>query len=197
MTTQHWRQTKPGVFRLENGSATIAFRADGTLVSSQTPASTYPKLSWYASPTLHLIVVAGTAAVLLATFVFLPLRAAVRVRRRGASPTRGRFALVLGWLTSACVALFGTAFAAISSDPNRLMQIPFTGDLTLSIALNIMSAMGVLTVGLVVAAVLAWAQRWWSLLGRSTYSLVALAAIAFVTIAINYRLIGVPFTLTV
>lgn len=198
VSEQRWVQTEPGLFRLEGGAATIAFDGDGSLVTSQIPVAGYQQLPWHQAPMLHLVLLGTSALVLLGAFVLIPIRALVlRVRARNTTPPQARFAVVLGWLASLCVVMFGAGFAYLSSDPNRLMQIPFTGDPILSIALNTISVLAVITIAVVVAAVLAWARRWWTLLGRLAYSVVAVAAIAFVAMAVLYRLIGVPLVVTV
>ena len=195
---QHWHQVEPGLFRSDDADATLAFGAGGTMVTSQAPAAGFQKLSWQQSPMLHLAIV-GVAAVLLAVaFVLIPIRALVRRSRTGSAHTaQGRVALILGWLAAACVVIFGGAFAYLASDPNRMMQVPLTGTLLLSIALNTVSVLGVITAAVVVLAVLAWVRRWWKLPGRIAYSVLALAAIAFRAVAVTYRLVGVPLTVTV
>jgi hypothetical protein len=47
-----------------------------------------------------------------------------------------------------------------------------------------------LTLGLVVLAALAWWNRYWGLVGRMHYALVALASVLFVWILVNWNLIG-------
>ncbi len=198
VSTQDWVQIEPGLFRVEGGTATIALDDHGALVSSQTPAASYVRLDWYRSPQLHLLVAGAALSVLLLGFFLFPIQALVR--RHFLRPRRSagsRSARVLAWATSLCAVLFGAAFGVISSDANRLMQIALTGDPVLSFALNTVSVMGVLTVAVAVCAVVAWRRTWWTRAGRIAYSGYALAAVGFLGIAVTYRLLGAPLTLTV
>lgn len=199
VTTQKWTQVQPGLFTSEDGSETIAFGDSGELVSSQTPYAAYVELDWHQSPRLHLFVVSVAALLLIIAFFLIPIQALVRARRPQATPhpVGARSARVLAWMTSLCVVMFGAGFAMISADPNRMQQIPLTGDLTLSIALNTVSVMAGLTIAVVIAAAVAWGRGWWTTIGRVAYSGFAVAAIAFLWVAITYQLIGVPLTLTV
>lgn len=196
---QEWYQAGPGLFRSEDRTETIAFSDTGALVSSQAPAAAYERLPWHQAPSLHLAVVGAAAVVLAVAFLVVPTRVAIR-RRRGSNGERSagsRASVVLGWLVSASVMLFATLFGIVSADPNRLAQIPLTGDTVLSVALNTVSVVAVLTVAMIAAAIMSWIRRWWSMSARVGYSVLTVAAIAFLAIAINYRLIGLPLTLTV
>lgn len=198
VSTQNWLQVKPGLFRLDGGDATIAFDESGALVSSQAPSGAYTRLAWYASPIMHMIVAGVAVLALLAGFILIPVRGLIRaVRHRGGVSAGARVAGVLAWLTAACVVLFAAGFSVVAADSNRLMQLPLTGDPILSFTLNTVSVMGVLTLAVVVAAVLAWTRGWWTVFGRVAYGGFAVAAIAFIAFAVTYRLVGVPLVLTV
>lgn len=195
---QEWLQVEPGLFRLPDGSESLGLDGAGQLVTSQTPNASYVKLPWYGSRVLHLIVAGVSALILGIAFIWIPIRAgARRVRHRAAAPPGARIGSIVAWLTSACVVMFAVGFAVVVSDSNRLMQIPLTGDIVLSISLNTVSVMGLLTISLCVAAVCSWIRKWWTPVGRVAYSVFALCAIAFLGIAVVYRLIGVPLQLTV
>ena len=196
--SQTWQQTSPGHFVLDGGGATLAVTGSGALVTSQMPNNSFEPLPWYEAPTLHLVLLGGTALVLLAAFVTVPVRAVLgRVRGQERGPLGGRAAQALTWLNGLCLVLFGAAFAMVSADPNLLMQIPFTGSPALSFALNTMTVMAVLTLALIGLSAAAWLRRWWSVRGRIALTITTVAATAFVAVAIYYRLIGPPFTLPV
>ncbi|GAA1944061.1 serine hydrolase [Brevibacterium antiquum] len=199
VSEQTWVQTSSAQFRSSDGEATLAFTDSGDMVTSQIPNDSFSPVPWYASPFLHLIMMGIAGLVLLAAFVFLPVRAIVgRAGSREEPGTVGaRTANLLAWAAGLCFTAFGVGFALVSSDANRLTELPFTGSPTLSIALNTMSVMGAITVAMVVFTVLAWIHRWWGIWGRLIYSLVAISAIVIVAIAVYYRLIGVPLTITV
>ncbi len=170
----------------------------GALVTSQMPNNSFVPLPWFEAPTLHLILLGLTALVLLAAFVTIPVRAVVsRVREREPGPLGGKMAQGLTWLNGLCLVIFAVGFALVSADPNLLVQIPLTGSPALSLALNTMTVMVAVTVATIVLTVVAWARRWWSVTGRIALTVTTLAATGFVTVAIFYRLIGLPFMLTV
>lgn len=196
--TQHWVQTEPGLFRLKGGAATIAFDGSGALVSSQTPNAGYTKLDWWASPRLHLPVAGVTALIMITGFALIPIRMLVRrVRHRDPRPIGARVATALAWMTSLCVVMFTAGFAIVAADPNRLMQIPLTGDLILSITLNTMTWMSVFTLTTIIATIVAWRRRWWTSTARIAHSCFTLAAVLLLGIAIDYWLIGFPMVITV
>jgi hypothetical protein len=51
----------------------------------------------------------------------------------------------------------------------------------------------VLTLGLAVFTVLAWKNKYWSVIARSHYSLITLAALAFIPFLIDWNLLGFQF----
>lgn len=195
---QTWQQTSPGHFVLDGGTATLAVTEAGALVTSQMPNNSFVPLPWYEAPMLHLVLLGVTALILLAGFVTVPVRAVLgRVRERERGPLGGRVAQGLTWLNGLCLVLFAAGFVLVSSDANLLAQIPLTGSPALSFALNTMSVMAAVTLATIVLTVVAWSRSWWSVTGRIALTVTTLAATGFVAVAIFYRLIGVPFVLTV
>ncbi|APX34063.1 hypothetical protein BH708_16650 [Brachybacterium sp. P6-10-X1] len=204
VTEQVWVATAPDRFVLEGGGAELGVTGAGDLVTTQMPSSSFEPLAWYQSPTLHLVVLAVAAAVLLATFVVLPVR--LVVGRRGGrvaapagarSPVVARIAQGLAWMAGLCTVIFATGFVIVTADANLLAQIPLTGSPALSIALNTMSVLALVALVMLVLAVLAWVRGWWTPRGRVLYGVVTVSACALVAVAVFYRLIGVPLTLTV
>lgn len=198
-STQTWAQVGPNRFTLDGGDQTLAFTAEGNMVTSQMPSNSFEPLPWYETPLLHLVLLGAAAAGLLAVLIASPVRAAVgKMKGSRERDTAGaRSARLIAWLTSVSLAMFATAFAIVSADSNRLAELPLTGSPTLSFALNTMSVMAALTLAMLIFAVCSWFRRWWGLAGRAGYSLLTLAAVVIVTISIHYRLIGVPLTVPI
>lgn len=201
---QTWVATAPDHFVLEGGGAELGITEAGALVTSQMPSSSFEPLSWYQSPTLHLVVLGVAAAVLLAAFVVLPVRllAGRRAGRTGRpdraiQPVGARLGLTLAWVAGLCTVVFAVGFMIVTADANLLAQIPLTGHPALSIALNTMSVLALVATAMVAMAILAWVRHWWSSRGRVLYAVVAVSACALVGVAVFYRLIGVPLTITV
>lgn len=169
------------------------------MVTSQMPSNSFEPLPWYQLPLLHLIALGIAAAGLLIVLIASPVRAVVgkvkkAERKDGAG---GRTARLIAWLTAAGLAMFSGAFAIVSADANKLAELPLTGSPTLSFALNTMSVMTALTLAMLIFAVCSWIRRWWGTATRISYSLLTVAALIIVVIAIHYRLIGVPFVVPV
>lgn len=198
VTAQTWVATAPDRFVLEGGGAELGVTGSGDLVTTQMPSSSFEPLAWYQSPALHLVTLAVAAAVLLAAFVLLPVRLiAGRRGARVAAPVGARIAQVLAWIAGLCTVIFAVGFVIVTADANLLMQVPLTGSPALSIALNTMSVLALVALAMLILAVLAWVRGWWTPRGRVLYGVMTVSACALVAVAVFYRLIGVPLTLTV
>lgn len=178
---------------------TVAANSAGTLTTSglsKNPAVS--EQTWHQTSPGQFRLEDGQATLAVTDSGALPARALVgRARSRAAGPVGARVAQILAWTAGLCLLMFGAGFALVSSDPNRLVRLPLTGDPILSIALNTVSVMGAVTATMLVLSVLALVRGWWSIPGRIAYAVIALAAVALVAVCIVYRLVGVPFVVTV
>ena len=198
-SSQTWTPIGSNRFTLDGGDQTLAFTIEGNMVTSQMPSNSFEPLPWYQLPLLHLIALGIAAAGLLAVLIASPVRAVVgkvkkAERRDGAG---ARTARLIAWLAAASLAMFSIAFAIVSADANKLAELPLTGSPALSFALNTMSVMTALTLVMLVFAICSWIRRWWATATRISYSLLTVAALVIVVIAIHYRLIGVPFVVPI
>jgi len=106
-------------------------------------------------------------------------------RRRGsAAPRLARVARWLGWSISSLYILFPVLFVVSIGD---LAQFP---SLLMKAALVIALAATLLTTGIVAGVWLAWRRRYWSVLGRAHYTLLALGALAFSWFLSYWNLLG-------
>jgi hypothetical protein len=88
-------------------------------------------------------------------------------------------------LSLAFVALFNIAI------PNNNNAIVLTGEASLLNVLGFISIpLAVLAIGAVVFALLAWKNHYWNMAGRVYYTLVTLAAVAFVWFLDYWNLLG-------
>lgn len=195
---QTWVAPSRDHYVLEGGGAELGITDAGAIVTSQMPSSSFEPLDWYESPTLHLAVLGAAVLMLLAAFVVIPIRLVTgRGSTRAAASPGARVAQVLAWVAGLCTVVFASGFMIVTADANLLSQIPLTGHPALSIALNTMSVLALVAAAMIVMAVLAWVRGWWMTRGRILYTAMAVSACALVAIAVFYRLIGVPLTLTV
>ncbi|MFC3994783.1 serine hydrolase domain-containing protein [Nocardiopsis sediminis] len=189
-----WTPVGKGVFENEDGDRLAFMEEDGEVIGLSMDALAsqgYKRVDTLADPLLHVMVAMG-ALLVVATVVAWPVTALVRTVRRGdAAPYRGaaRISRLGAALTGLiCVGFVGFLVYAMSGS-GLLETLLFTSSPALTVPLAVA---GALTAGLLVAAVAAWARRWWSLSGRLHYTLVALAAAVFVGIAGYYNLVWLP-----
>ncbi|KAB8197455.1 serine hydrolase [Nonomuraea phyllanthi] len=185
-TAQRWRQVGPGLFAERDGPELIAFTGHGVLAGGHREEAT----TFERSPvTLHVWLLYAGLAAFLAALIGMPVAALVRRLRR--RPARHRFAWWLAWLTGALVAVFvyGLATTVIIAPTDAIL----VGSPLLTGALLASSTAFVLTGGLVACTGVAWWKRWWGLPGRISYTAYTIAALAFMTVAYLYNLVGGVF----
>ncbi|MFC9682789.1 hypothetical protein [Streptomyces sp. NPDC056948] len=192
---QSWLALGDGLFQERGGSrATLAFTRGGVLVSSAVPSSTYAKLTWRQSPSLHLgLLGAGTGTLVLAA-IAIPVTALVRrLRGRTPPPPAARVARATASATGLIAAAFTAALAAVVRDGNAMMEAVLLGPPLLSIVTMLGTALVPLTLGVVAGAIAAWLRGWWNVSGRILFTLTAVAAVAMASMLLQYHLVGGPF----
>lgn len=211
-TEQRWVQDGPMAFRAEGSDERLAFRQDGEghvtyLATDADPTSALEKVPSYGSANLHLGLLVGGLAVFLLTALAWPAGAVIswwygrRYRKLhgeepgGKKPARdaggARLARLLAWAFCTVALLLAGAVFMVATNP---LEILFYGDSPVLAAVRALPYPVVaLAVGVVVFAALSWKRRYWGLLGRAHYSLVALAALTFVALLGYYNLLGVQF----
>jgi hypothetical protein len=178
-------EMEPLYFRQVDGPFGIAFREDGQghithLFFDGTPHLAYAKLDWYETRGFNMVLVLGSVLIFLST---IPVAAVRFIRdRRGNDRTSGsRGPRLAGWIILAIsvlnlLFLVGFALGMTEMMQNVLLDPP----LIIKIALGLGLLAALLTVGALVYAVLVWKNGYWSVVFRSYYTLVTVAAVAFV-----------------
>lgn len=190
---QRWYPIGAGLFQEQGGQARIAFDGRGDLFTTDDPTVAYTKLAWYSSPALHRVVLGFAVGVLALAFLWFPVLALVRrLRHREVHPRWARVARAVAWLTGGLAIAFTVGFVAIAADLNALTETVFLGSAVLTTLLALNGIAVVTTAGMVVGTAAAWARRWWTVKGRLAYTVTTLAALAFLTVAFTYNLIGSP-----
>ena len=194
-------EVEPLVFREVDGQTILIFHEDeqGRITHAFQdfePHEAYIKSAWYESMTLHLAVLAVCVIVFLSALVGWPLSALIN-RRRGKTGTVERLPRQARWLADSISALnlfpVGIVVAAlliVSSNPLEIMS-EYDAIFAVPLAFPVLAT--VLTVGAVVFTVLAWRNKYWGLLGRVHYTLVALAALTFAWWLNYWNLLGWRF----
>jgi hypothetical protein len=196
--TSRWREVEPLFFQRVDGDGYVAFGRDDQgriayLFSGQGYHGAYTRLAWCDTPALHLIVLSGSALLFLVTLIAWPIGAWInsrRGKRAGASSVLSRPAR---WVAAAiCVlhTLFIIGIALVTANPFELVYgIPAL--LHVSLALALLAV--VMTAGLLIFAVLAWKDGYWSLLGRMHYTLLTVIVLAFTWWLSYWNLLGFQY----
>jgi CubicO group peptidase (beta-lactamase class C family) len=189
-------QVEPLYFRQVGGMYAIVFREDDQgritrMFLDPISYTAFDKLDWYETTSFNMPLL----AVCVLVFVSMLLVAVIRlVWSRLASKwgPGSRNARVANWvIVSVCLlnllVVAGVAWGAMGGGmANELLEPP----LLIKIALGLGVLCVVLTVGAVVYAVLAWKDRFWGVAFRLYYTLVTIAAVAFVWFLNNWNLLG-------
>jgi CubicO group peptidase (beta-lactamase class C family) len=190
-----WRfvEVEPLYFRQVDGPFGILFREDNQgrithMFMDVAPQYGFEKLDWYETPGFNLALVLSCILIFLSMILVAVIRA-IRNRRPGSDrnpASRGARAAgkiilgicVLNLLFVAGTALWGNPY------PHFGVSIIFK----IVLGLGVLSA--VLTTGALVYAVLAWKKGYWGIAARAYYTLVTIAAVAFVWFLNTWNLLG-------
>jgi CubicO group peptidase (beta-lactamase class C family) len=193
-------EVEPLYFHQVDGPFSIVFRQDdrGRITSMFTdliPEFAMVKLDWYETTGFHMALLMGCILVFLSMIPAAAIQL-IRNRRQSSSrkpASRGAYLtywIVLGisilnllFLVSFYEFMFGTFSWSFLSE---LLDVSLT--LKIVMVLGVLSA--VLTVGALVYTVLAWKNSYWGIVARTYYTLVTIAAVAFVWFLNYWNLLG-------
>jgi CubicO group peptidase (beta-lactamase class C family)/uncharacterized integral membrane protein len=194
-----WRfvEVEPLYFRQVDGQFGMVFREDdqGRITHVYTdlmPQYTGVKLNWYETPGFNL------PLLLVCVLVFLSMIPVVVIRfirnRRPSSDRKfaSRGARMAYWIiVGICVLnlLFVVGMIPGFSPPTELLG----AQLIVKIVLGVGVLSAVLTVGALIYGVLAWKRGYWGIAARVHYTLVTVAALAFVWFLNYWNLLGWRF----
>jgi CubicO group peptidase (beta-lactamase class C family) len=176
-------EVEPLYFRQVDGSLSIVFREDdkGRITQMFTdfiPHYGYIKLDWYETPAFNMVLAQVCVLIFLS---MLPVALIRAIRNRRARDEQSPTARAANWIsvgicTLNLLFLTGIAIWFRPMHPSELHDIPLIVEIVMG--LGIPSAL--LTVGALVYTVLAWKNAYWGIAYRVYYTLVTVAAIAFV-----------------
>jgi CubicO group peptidase (beta-lactamase class C family) len=192
----HFVEAGPLYFRQTNGPFAMLFHADdrGRITEMYTdlvPEYTMVKLQWYETTGFNLALALGCVLAFLSMLLVAAIRA-IRGRLKSDAihePRGARIAQSI--ITAICLLnlLFLVGTALWGNPTTELHDVSLTAKIVLG--LGVVSA--ILTVGAVLYSLLAWKDRYWGVVGRAYYTLVTLAAIAFVWLLNYWNLLGWRF----
>jgi hypothetical protein len=196
---QRFIEVEPLYFRQVDGPFSAVFREDDRgrithLFTDILPQYALEKLDWYETPRFNLALLLGCLLIFLSMIPVAAIRFLRDRRPRDDWKPTPRGARTAAWIilgVSILNLLFvaGTAWGAMGGLTNELLDVPLT--IKIVLGLGVLSA--VLTIGALVYTVLAWKNRYWGIAGRAYYTLVAVAAVAFVWFLNYWNLLGWRF----
>jgi CubicO group peptidase (beta-lactamase class C family) len=182
--TKRFVETEPLVFRQVDSDALLVFRDDGDgrithAFFGPIPLTALIKNRWFEAPAFNIVLLVGCILAFVSFLVAAAIGFFARRRRGHGTPSTKmeRVATMSAGLVSGLslllvFAVFGSVFDVVGLYTGKLPLWTFVPATSVVVAL--------IAVGMIVCAVLAWRQRSWSLAGRLHYSVVTLAAAAFV-----------------
>jgi CubicO group peptidase (beta-lactamase class C family) len=179
-------EVEPLYFRQVDGPFSMFFREDyqGRITYMFTdfvPEYGFTKLDWYETPGFNLMLALVCVLIFLSMLPVALVRF-IRNRRLGSDwkltshSARAAGLILFGISLLNLLFVVGLALWFRPMHPSELHGIPLTVEIV--IGLGVLSA--VLTVGALIYTVLAWKDRYWGVAFRVYYTLVTIAAIAFV-----------------
>jgi CubicO group peptidase (beta-lactamase class C family) len=193
-----WRfvEVEPLYFRQADAPFGIVFREDDRghithLLTDYTPMFAFEKLNWYETPGFNMVLAVACALTFL-SMIPVALVRAIRCRRLGGerkpAPRGARVAhwIILGICVLNLLFLVGTA---LWGNPAPVFGVSTIYKIVLGLGLSA----AVLTAGSLVYTVLAWRSGYWGIGARVHYTLVTVAAVAFVWFLNYWNLLGWRF----
>jgi CubicO group peptidase (beta-lactamase class C family) len=185
-------------FRQVDGPFSIVFREDDrgriTYMSADpSPEENYEKLSWYETSGFNMALLQGCVLVFLSVIPVAVVRAIRNRRLSGDRKLASGGARAASWVTVA-ISVLNLLFLVGVMRTMTGLGFPMFGVSSLDrvvLGLGVISAL--LTVGAVVYAAQAWRKGYWSVAFRAFYTLVAVAAVAFVWFLNYWNLLGWRF----
>jgi CubicO group peptidase (beta-lactamase class C family) len=186
-------EIEPLVFQQIDGQNRVVFREDGEgrithLFIGRNPYVAAIKLPWYETPTVHITILVVILLVFLSVLRW-PLSAiARRICRTKVEMTEApRSARWTSGIMVALFAIFLVGLLLVFKDPNEVM---FGVPVALKLLLGVPLIAGVLTVVVLFYTLWVWIKGYWTVCARVHYTLVFLAAVAFLWFLYYWNLLG-------
>ena len=181
---QKWVEVEPLVFHEIGGQDMVIFEEDdqGPITRGyihSVPRMVIEKLLWYETPGFHMPLLLGCILIFLSMIITGLINLIRRRRPEGLQHWRP---LAAGSLSAAISVLFVlfTAGLFIFMGNMTWYSVFFGTPTFLKVLLALPVLAAVLTVGALIFTALAWKGGYWKVAGRIHYTLVALAAVAFI-----------------
>ncbi|HSM72248.1 MAG TPA: serine hydrolase domain-containing protein [Anaerolineales bacterium] len=188
-------EVEPLYFRQVDGPFGVVFREDDRgrithIFTDVAPQETYEKLNWYETTGFNWALFLGCVLVFLSMIPVALVRAIRNRLPSGDRKSASRGAHLANW-TIVGISVLNLLFVVGVTKMFFSLGFPFFGVTlfdTIVLGLGVLSAL--LTVGALVYGVLAWKDHYWSVAYRVYYTLVTVAAVAFVWFLNFWNLLG-------
>jgi len=195
--TKAFVEVERDLFREVGGQETLIFReAEGGQVRhafyGAFPEMAFVKLKGYQTPSFQFLLIGLSVVLFLTAALGWPISALGRVicrRKRFGNPAPKAARWLAGGM-SALFLLFLLGLAVVLSD---LEQFFFGVPSVFKISLALAVAASVLAVGVLAFTLLAWTKKYWTGCSRVHYSLILLAALAFIWVLNFWNILGWKF----
>jgi CubicO group peptidase (beta-lactamase class C family) len=193
---QRFVEVKPLFFRQVDGPFHILFREDDQerithMFTDYTPLFAFEKLRWYETPAFNMALALGCVLMFVSMIPVILIRFIRNRRSSGARKPAPRGARVAYWIIMGiCVLnLLFVVGTVLWFNP-----VPVFGvSIIYRIVLGVGVLAAVLTIGALIYSALAWKNSYWGIVARVHYTLVTLAALAFVWFLNYWNLLGWRF----
>jgi CubicO group peptidase (beta-lactamase class C family) len=187
---QRFVETEPLVFRAVDGDDVLIFREDAqdNIKYVFSGRRAFEKQVWYEVPLVHYVLLATCMLLFISVIIAAPVGFFVSRSRADRQP-QPRPAHAARWALggAAALSLSFVVLFVVATDPIKVL----TGEAPLLNVLGFISIpLAFLTIGAVVFTVLAWKNQYWDMAERVYYTLVTLAAVAFVGFLHYWDLLG-------
>jgi len=188
-------EVEPLYFRQVDGPFGLTFREDDQgrtthMFTDLTPMWSFERLRWYETPDFCMRLALGCILIFLSMIPGVLIHLIRNRRLSGKRKPAQRGARVAYWIILG-ISLLNLLFVIGTILWGEQNLVPLFGISTIYkfvLGLGVLSAM--LTIGALVYTVLAWKNRYWGILGRLYYTLVTVAAVAFVWFLNYWNLLG-------
>jgi CubicO group peptidase (beta-lactamase class C family) len=194
-----WRfvEVKPLYFRQVDAPFHILFREDDQgrithMFTDYTPMLAFEKLKWYETPAFNMALALGCILVFVSMIPVVLIRFIRDRRASGDRKPASRGTRVAYWIiVGICVLNLLFVVGTVVWGSNL---VPYFGvSMIYKIVLGLGVLAAVLTVGALIYSVLAWKRGYWGIAARVHYTLVTVAALAFVWFLNFWNLLGWRF----
>jgi len=192
----HFVEVSPLFFRETEGGLSVVFREDDSgrithMVFDLAPMWSFEKVNWYETLSFTMVML-GVCLLIFLSYIIAALIGFIRNRRRGGDLEPGPRSARVALLIAVAICILNIVFVPATMQVGSPINL-FGISLVYRFVLGLAVLAAVLTIGALVYTVLAWKDGYWGVGGRVHYTLVTLAAVAFIWVLNIQNMLGWRF----